>query len=211
MPQTKALKTYKESLFLNNEQISVLVGSLLGDGTLRVGYDSINANFKVEHGLKQKDYVFWKYSYFKMWALTPPEISYRYDENRSKYPKSWWFRTVRHAKLTEYRKLFYPKGVKIIPYNIDRFLNPLSLAVWIMDDGSLNRNSLDVSTYSFSVDDIRHILEVLEKKFSISGKFYKDRDKGYRIRFSASETRNISNNIKDFVIPCLAYKLPVTP
>ncbi len=45
----------KTSLLLTQEQQSVLIGSILGDGTLRLGQRAINANFKVEHGLKQID------------------------------------------------------------------------------------------------------------------------------------------------------------
>ena len=87
--QTLALQKYKNSLKLSQTQISVLIGSILGDGTMRVGKKAQNANFKVEQGLKQKDYVFWKYKVFKEWVTTPPKLSIRYDENRMPYPKSW--------------------------------------------------------------------------------------------------------------------------
>jgi hypothetical protein len=65
----------KQSLFLTQEQKSVLVGSILGDGTLRLGERAINANFKVEQGLAQKDYVFWKYDIFQPWVFTEPKLS----------------------------------------------------------------------------------------------------------------------------------------
>lgn len=212
MPQTNALKHYKRSLVLTKKQKSVLIGSLLGDGTLRVGSKAVNANFKVEHGLKQKEYVAWKYNIFKNWSLTPPKISYRYKDNGDgKYEKSWWFRTVRHPKITEYRKIFYPRHRKIVPENIEDLLDVLAVAVWIMDDGSLNKNSLNISTYSFSFREVSLLLHVFDKKFSVKGKFYRDRDKGYRIYFSVSETLLLSKKISKFVIPCLAYKLPVTP
>ena len=50
----------KKSLALTTKQRSLIIGSLLGDGTMRLGENAINANFKVEHGLAQKDYVLWK-------------------------------------------------------------------------------------------------------------------------------------------------------
>jgi|SRR3989338_6361848 len=79
----------KENLVLTKKQISLLIGSLLGDGTMRVGHDSINANFKVEHCLKQKDLVLCKYQVLKPWVFTEPKLSYRYNTDGSKYEKSW--------------------------------------------------------------------------------------------------------------------------
>ncbi len=47
----------KENISLNPFQYSLIVGSLLGDGTMRVGKGAVNANFKTEQGIKQRDYV----------------------------------------------------------------------------------------------------------------------------------------------------------
>src|SRR3989344_5419879 len=156
--ETKNWASKKLNLQLTQNQISLIAGSLLGDGTMRVGSGAINANFKVEHCLQQKELVFAKYQVLKPWVFTEPKLSYRYDDNGSKYLKSLWFRTVRHPKLTKIQKLFYPKGKKIVPKNINMFLNGLALAWWIMDDGSYNKSKIDISTYSFSLREIEMLL-----------------------------------------------------
>lgn len=51
-------KIIKPTLTINSRQYSLIIGSMLGDGTLRVGSGAINANLKIEQGLVQKDYVF---------------------------------------------------------------------------------------------------------------------------------------------------------
>lgn len=212
--QTQILQKYqkyKESLRLNQTQISVLIGAILGDGTLRIPKGAINANFKVEQGLKQKDYVFWKYEVFKEWVTNPPEISFRYDENRIPYEKSWWFRTLSHPKLTLFHKLFYKRGIKIVPKNIAGLFDPLALAVWIMDDGCLSRNKIDISTYSFRLEEIKLLQEALLQKFALESNFYEDRDKGFRMYFRKTETLKLVRIISKFVIPNLAYKILVTP
>ena len=209
--QTLKLQKYKTSLDLSQTQISVLVGSLLGDGTLRVGKKALNANFKTEQGLKQKDYVFWKYEVFKEWVTTSPKLSVRYDENRLPYPKSWWFRTVRHTKLTLFHKMFYKNGVKIVPKNIVDLLDPLAMAVWIMDDGCLNRNVIDISTYSFKLEEIKLLQKAIFTRFTLETNFFKDRDKGFRMYFRKKETQKLIPIISKFVIPNLAYKILVTP
>src|SRR3990167_9571358 len=112
----------KQSLTLTRDQRALLVGSLLGDGTMRRGEGARNANYKVEHGLAQKSYVFWKYELLKSFVATDPALSYRYDSVKGKYPKSWWFRTIRHPLLTEIYNLWYTgdeyrTGRKIVPHN----------------------------------------------------------------------------------------------
>ncbi len=209
--QTHYLQKYKLSLSLNQTQTAVLVGSLLGDGTLRVGKNALNANFKVEQGLKQKDYVFWKYDVFKEWVLTPPKISKRYDENRVPYEKSWWFRTVRHPKLTLFHNIFYKNRVKVVPKNIADLLDPLAISVWIMDDGNLSNNCINISTYSFKLGEIKLLQEVLLQKFALRSSFFKDRDKGFRMYFIRKETQKLIPLISSFIIPNLAYKIHVTP
>lgn len=149
--ETKKWASRKRDLFLTRSQISLIFGSLLGDGTMRIGEGAINANFKVEHCLAQKELVHAKYVILKPWVFTEPKLSYRYRENGEKYLKSWWFRTVRHPKLTIIQQLFYPESKKIVPWNIEKFLDERALAWWIMDDGSFSQGRIDISTYSFTL------------------------------------------------------------
>jgi len=139
----------KQSLNLTLNQKAIIIGSLLGDGTMRLGKNAKNANFKIEHGLAQREYAEWKYQMLKELVFTEPRISYRYHENGDKYAKSWWFRTIRHPLLTGIYKRFYVgenyrTGKKIIPKDIKVDLNPLAIAVWIMDDGSYSRQKIDI-------------------------------------------------------------------
>lgn len=205
--ETKTWASRKTNLKLTQDQITLIFGSLLGDGTMRIGQGAINANFKVEHGLKQKDLVFAKYEILKPWVFTEPKLSYRHDKDRNKYLKSWWFRTIRHHKLTEIQKLFYPKGKKIVPKNIDLFLNKFALAWWIMDDGSYNQGRIDISTYSFTLDEVQRLLKMMLHKFKLQGNYYRDRDKGYRIYFKIGETQKLVKIIEPYIIDSMKYKI----
>ena len=41
----------KDQVAISSMQRSFIIGSLLGDGTMRMGKGAINSNFKVEQGL----------------------------------------------------------------------------------------------------------------------------------------------------------------
>jgi len=209
----------KKSLRLNSRQRQLIIGSLLGDGTMRLGKGARNVSFKIEHGLAQKEYVKWKYQILKQFIFTKSKVSYRYTKKRVKYQKSWWFRTIRHPSLTQLYKRFYKgngyrNGRKIIPKDIQKDITPFLLAVWIMDDGSYSRHRIDISTYSFSLSEIHILQKCFRVKFNIIAKYYSDRDKGYRIYFNQGETKKLIRIIRPYIIPSMMYKIgfrnPVT-
>ncbi len=208
----------KKSLKLNSKQRELIIGSLLGDGTMRLGKNARNVNFKVEHGLAQKEYVMWKYQILKQFVFTEPKISYRYDEEGRKYEKSWWFRTIRHPFFTEiYRKFYegsgYRNGRKVIHEGLKKEFTPLVLAVWIMDDGSFSRNRIDISTYSFSLLEVNILQGYFKDIFDIKMNYYRDRDKGYRMYCNQEETKKLIKIIRPYIIPSMMYKIirdPVT-
>lgn len=148
---------------------------------------------------------------FKEWVITSPKISVRYDDKRLPYEKSWWFRTVRYPIITSFHNLFYKNGRKVIPKNIVDLLDPLALAVWIMDDGCLSQNKIDISTYSFKLDEIKLLQRALLKRYALKSNYYADRNKGFRMYFSKKETFKLISLISSFVIPNLAYKILMTP
>lgn len=202
----------KKDITLSPLQQSFIIGSLLGDGTMRVGKKGINANFKTEHGLQQKEYVFWKYDILKNWVFTEPKISMRYDPQGTAYAKSWWFRTIRHPILTEIYNHFYTRdgyrvGRKIVPTDIATHLDAFALAVWIMDDGCYSRGCIDISTYSFQLSEIHLLQEALESNFNVRIGYHKDRDKGYRMRCNKSETEKLVRTIYPYIVPSMMYKI----
>src|SRR5437764_13393032 len=62
-----------------------------------------------------------------------------------------------------------PKGLSRIPLNIADLLTPVSLAYWIMDEGSYTGSGLRISTNNFSAMTkvIDLLINALERNFSI--------------------------------------------
>ncbi|MFQ6002851.1 MAG: hypothetical protein ACE5KJ_03820, partial [Candidatus Zixiibacteriota bacterium] len=109
-----------------------------------------------------------------------------------------------------YWRIFYPDGKKIVPKAIKQYLNPLALAVWIMDDGSYNYRRIDISTYSFTLKEIQRLQEAMRERFNLVFKYFRDRDKGYRIYFSIKETNKAVELIRSHIIPSVFYKIGVS-
>ena len=90
---------------------------------------------------------------------------------------------------------------------LKKYLNPEALAVWIMDDGSFNNKIIDISTYCFSLEDIKRLQKFLGSRFSINPNFYRDRDKGCRIYFNRKETSTLIQIISPYFIDSMKYKI----
>ena len=134
---------------------SIIVGSLLGDGYLRIVPGRFNALLEINHTIHQKDYVDWKYEMLKSICKSGP-VSRQGNGNRIAYR----FNTRQHPELTEFHKLFYVHGKKCIPDNIK--LDPIILAVWYMDDGSkCNEDNFYLNTQQFDLLGQRNCMKML--------------------------------------------------
>ena len=180
---------------LTKEQTSIITGKLLGDGTLR---RKTNTLLEVNHSYKQQDYVFWLYENLSNLVSTPPSIR-KSGVNR----KSCRFTTCSIPALNTFYADFYPQGNKSIP----RFLklNPLALAIWFMDDGSKDRDSVYFNTQQFSFEDQYMLLKALTE-IGLEGSLNKDKIY-YRIRLYKSSYKAFESIVIPYILESFRYKL----
>jgi len=116
----------------------ILLGSLLGDGSLKINPGYKNARFSFRHSVKQKDYFFWKAKELK-------EISgnsYYWEQKADGFGgDKLRYQSLSLESLTEIYDLTHKDGRFIINKGWLNILTPLSLAIWWLDDGSLIVNS----------------------------------------------------------------------
>jgi hypothetical protein len=188
---------------LTPTQHAVLVGSLLGDGTLRRQGKKLNALFEVNHAYKFKDYVDWKWQHFRDYVLTPPK---RRAGNGKRV--AYRFTTRSLPIFTNYFLWFYCEGKKRVPPDLE--LDTLSLAVWFMDDGSKSRDAWYFNTQQFSIEEQEFLRALLKESFGIECAL--NRDKQYfRLRVTLQSTVLMSKIIGSYVLPCLRHKLVQDP
>lgn len=162
----------RRTLSPSNIQVKVLLGSLMGDGCLIENSSKSNYRYQTEHCNKQKDYVYWKYEIFKNFVLTPPRSHER--------TKSWKFRTVSHTQFQHYHNMFYRDGKKILPNDLSFLKDPLTAAVWFMDDGGRSKSGCLINTQNFTDDEALRMLEFFRKELKISANLQRNYW-GYRL------------------------------
>ena len=60
---------------------------------------------------------------------------------------------------------------------------------------------------SFTLQEIEKLCEIIKNKFDITIRYYKDRDKGYRMYCSITETRKLVDLIYPYIITSMRYKI----
>jgi hypothetical protein len=182
---------------ITQKQFELVVGSLLGDGYLvktTMGYA-----FRVNHGLKQREYVDWKWRILENLVNSSPKSS----------GNCYYFRTVSHPVFNNLREEFYPNGKKVLPVDlVAENFTPFLLAVWIMDDGTKCGNQLRINSHCFTKEENKILQEFLSAKLGI--KSVLNKDKGMvRIRIVSEGMPKLIGQIKPYIIPSMLYKLPL--
>lgn len=188
---------------LTQLEISIIIGSLLGDGYLRIVPGRFNALLEINHTINQKDYVDWKYEKLKSLCKSEPVLR-KGNGKRVAYR----FNTRQHPELTKFHELFYVNKKKHIPDNIK--LDPPMLAVWYMDDGSKCRESdVYLNTQQFNLEDQKKCIKMLS---GLGIKSSINKDKIYkRIRIIKNSIPTFFKIITPHVIPSMNYKLSYNP
>ncbi len=188
---------------LTQIQRSIIIGSLLGDGYLRIVPGRSNALLEINHSYSQKEYVDWKFKMLESLCKSAPKMR-KGNGGRVAYR----FTTRQSRELTEMYEIFYQGGTKRIPSNIT--LDPIMLAVWFMDDGSMCRESdVYLNTQQFSDGDQILCKQMLER---IGIECAVNKDKKYsRLRLKKSSLPRLRSIIALHIVPSMSYKLSYSP
>lgn len=193
---------------LSKEQKSILFGIILGDGYLQKTGKK-NARLRLEHGKNQREYLLWKVKKLERFFQGKPKYLERIHPISKRRYSYWRHQSQSTQYLGELRKIFYPEGKKTIPESLEKYLSPLTLAVWFMDDGYYYPR--DKCSYLYlgnvSRNEAEIVMLALSKKFDILSRV-KQKKKGYVLYFSPQETQKLKNIIKGYIISYFNYKLP---
>lgn len=199
---------------LSKEQKSLLIGLLLGDGTI-----SSNYVFKLSHSEAQREFLQWKVDLLNKFNIKNNGIKEYISKCGYNIGKSVLYSQMSlNPTIKALRRTIYiPK--KTITRRLLNWLNPLGIAIWYMDDGCINVNTskqrssiqhtIKIAT---CVDEptvniiIQYFLEVWNIKF----RPFKEGKGTFSIASSAEEDcKKFIEIVKPYIeqVPSLLYKI----
>lgn len=188
---------------MTERQHQIVIGALLGDAWI----DKDRLRFKQCD--RYKEYVFWLYQELRDVCLSPPR--------QRKDNFQWYVQTRKNEKIIEYQKIFYKDRKKIVPHQIRKLLtHPLSLAVWFMDDGTLDWKIRDhfafrLATYCFAINECEKLVDVLKRNFNVPASVQTTLMRGKRsprIHIGKEGRERFRTLISPYLRSCFLYKLP---
>ena len=159
-------------------------------------------------GSPNVEYLMWLHQFYSergYCSTIKPKLKRNLNKGEKIY-YSYKFRTYTFSNLNWIYDSFYVNKKKIIPNNIEELLTPLALAIWIMDDGGVHPSGMILSTYNFKMEDCILLKDALFKKFNIETTI-NQRKAGLIIYIPKNQLPKVSGIVKNYMIPCMYYKL----
>jgi len=181
----------------------------LGDGHLETQNGGRTYRLKIEHTFWQKEYTDWLYQIFKDWVLTAPQEKKQIVKG-IEY-KKYWFSTLSHGAFRFYAQQFYRNKRKVLPKSIGKWLAPIAMAVWFMDDGlikSKRHQALILNTQGFTKIEVLKLIKILKDRFNIEAQTRKQRDL-YQLLIAGQSARKFKNIVDPYLLPSMRYKLGI--
>lgn len=196
---------FKNNFHLSHRQKDILIGTLLGDGNLtKHGYYS---RLFIKHSASQSVLAKWKRKEFD--NITAMKLNFFKQKVKGKVYEFCQFATLTHPEFAEYRKIFYPNKKKLISNKMEKiFKTPLSLAVWIMDDGAKDNAGMTLQTHSFSLHGVRILQKCLKNNFEILTTIRKNKNRSI-IYIPKREIEKLYYLVKDDLLLEYKYKFPL--
>lgn len=193
---------------LSDSCVSIILGSLLGDGSLKIHKNYKNARFKFRHSVVQKDYFDWKISMLQEISSEKSCILQKPDGFSSNRKLLYQSRAL--ESLTCIYKIIQSKNKIDIKRKWLNHLTPLSLAIWWLDDGSLisNKRKGVLCTDGFSKDSVDLLSRYLSVVWGISTRVapisgvnrkFSKQDIYYRLWFSTTELQKFLRIILPYI------------
>lgn len=164
-------KSKRETHKLTSEELEVLVGTLLGDSTIRYVHNQCKyPNLTFSHGINQKEYFDWISEKLSNLKSSSNKYDSAYIRTNGKVAERLVFTGMNMPCLVDIYNHFYVDGKKIIPVEyLCNIFSEISLYCLFMDDGSydIHSNSYIINTQCFSKENLEEFVEFLYKRFNL--------------------------------------------
>ena len=190
--------------------ISVIFGSLLGNGHAEKRSENGGTRISFFQESTHLSYLLWLHDFFSFRAycnINIPQITTRLGK-KGVVRKVLRFHTWTYTSFNWIHDLFYKDNVKIVPSNIIDYLTPLALAIWIMDDGTKVSKGLKLCTNSFTYSDCLLLVKALNDNFGLKSSIQSAGAHNQHIIYIWKESLPLLRTIvSPYIIPQMKYKI----
>lgn len=195
---------------MSKQTQAILIGLILGDGYLSkpIGTKKSTSYLDLKYDEKYIEYLTWIHK--ELEELNPSEIK------KKKGFHQYRFYTKTREDIGFLRNIFYPNGTKIIPLNIEEYLkDPITLAVWYQDDGTLDyrdkyhANSL-FATHCFTKEECDLLARTLFRIYGLDVRVCRCQMRGklyFRLYVTSKSMPAFMDIISPYMQKCFYYKL----
>lgn len=162
------LNDLDHTVSLSEQTIALILGSLLGDGSLKIHPGYSNARFSFRHSMKQQSYFDWKVDQLREISGNK-SVFLQKPDGYSKSAKLR-YKSIALPALTEIYDLTHKRKRFVIKRKWLNLMNDLSLAIWWLDDGSLVSNTRKgvICTDGFDEASVKLLAQYLKVVWNIS-------------------------------------------
>ena len=193
----------------------IVIGSILGDGSLSpLTKRRHSSSIDISQHIDKLSYLKWLHKTLRK------KFFLNSIKPKKGFEQIYRFRSKPNITLGILRNKFYSShdGKKIIPSDIQKLLrNPIALAIWYMDDGTLdNRHKYhfnsSIATYCFTFEECNMLKETLRNNFGINVSVNQSTMRGKiypRIYIKSESMGNFIKMVKPYIHPVFNYKIGI--
>lgn len=208
----KEINNYKGPL--NIDIISIIYGSLLGNSygeNIKQG-----TRFVFQQENIHTDYLYYLHSLVANIGYCNtnlPLIKTRLGKQGKikQYLKfnTWTYLSFNSIYNEWYKLNKQGKYIKIVPRTLHKYLTPLALAIWIIDDDCKLSKGLKLVLNYFNFADVQYLVYLLYNIYNIKATIQKGNIENtqYIIYIWKESIPNLANIVSPYIIPSIKYKL----
>lgn len=189
---------------MTEKQKQIIVGTVLGDSTIRKTKTDKHNFLTCQHGAIQKEYIEWKHEQLKDLGGSCKYYKRKTPNKKTgKYYEYYNMRVNSSEELDSFREMFYVDNKKIISEEVLKYYTPLAIAIHFMDDGYKVKSSYGIATNGFDKESVKKLRLFFLEKYDIETSYTHDG----RLYIRYCSTKNFEKLIKPYLIPSMQYKL----
>ena len=193
----------------NKDVLSIIYGSLLGDAHAEKRLSGLGTRISFFQEGSHKAYMLYLHKLISELGYCNEKLPIIKEKlDKGKVRKVMRFHTWTYTSFNEIHEKWYVDGKKRVPSDIDKYLTPLALSIWIGDDGAKVSKGIKLCTNSFSYSECMNLVDVLYKNFNLKVSVQSAGAKDQYLLYIWKESKkDLYKIVSPYIIPEMKYKI----